>query len=142
MIGYHYTTYSNYLQIKKKGLEPYHINKIELTRIGIKQVNGIWLFARRQKRRKLVGTLFWQVGTKNKLKIVELRCKICKFTLLKGPRNEDLNITHKGNLNEFKYHFKELSRITITKIPKENIELLCIYDFTELVDQQQRKYVI
>jgi hypothetical protein len=136
MIGYHYTSYKNYKVISKVGLLPYLISKLELSwvlrELKIPILYGIWTFQKRQQKRKLLGSLLWQLGTKNEVDLVELKCKFNREDLLGYPRS--VKITHNGDMWNFIYHVNEPARIVVKPIEPENIKLSRTFNLIQLIE--------
>jgi len=134
MIGYHYTSYTNWLKIKKEGLVPYYMKN--LFSQGF-QDKGVWLWKYRMHGKEHIGNLIYQLSVKAETKIVVLRVKYDKKDIWQYPDYYQVIIHHDGEIGKFKYHNTEdkvTESVTLTKaIPPEDISLIKMYDLIRLL---------
>lgn len=131
MIGYHYTTYSNWKRIKKEGLIPYKIQREELLpyfKRGI--AHGIWVWTKKLKSIAHVGAILYQMTMKNELKAVLLKVKFNYDDVLSPPNSSDdiIALCHHGTIGNLKYHRYREEAYIITK-PIKDFKLLKVYNF-------------
>lgn len=140
MIGYHYTSYSNWNYIKSEGLLPYDIRKKEF-RLYIKdgKVNGIWIWRKKLEGIGHVGSILWQVASKEDPIVVLLKVVYSKDHRLKlrdiGEKKEKLvELSHEGYFGKWEYHTGEEKAFIYTRIiPPEDIELVKIFNIMKLL---------
>lgn len=63
MIGYHYTSWENWVGIRSQGMRPQWITE-EGIRVVSKNTKGIWLYQSRLESEELLGMLLSVLGTK------------------------------------------------------------------------------
>ncbi len=121
--------------IKKTGLKPYRLGCMNSKDI-IDKTNkrkGIWLWSKDLKGKTHLGTIIYQVSSKNSDKIVKLKVWYDTNQLLKGLRGERVWTSHYGQIDKYIYHTKEEGVIIIEPIPPSEIELVKVYDLIKLV---------
>lgn len=142
MIGYHYTSYTNWQDIQKNGLEPYPITNdmfVDYHKDNPRTVNGIWLWTRRFTGRPHIGSILQQFSTKNDTKIVYLKVTYygTDQLFIKDYTGEycPVELTHQGTIGDVTYHDHERhkSRVVVKPIPPHQIELIATYDLRELL---------
>jgi len=140
MIGYHYTSYDDWLQIKKDGLVPYLIYKPELQKYFPNQaIMGIWVWKQRFHGAPHAGSVLHQVAFKATPHVVLLSVDYSPNDILKYQWPEtkewgEVNLTHDGNIEQWIYHTgKEESVIVTKRISPSHIKLLKEYDIVELL---------
>ena len=131
MIGYHYTTYANWLKIKKQGLIPYMIEHDEILDTLKKPIWGVFLWQRRQRGISHLGCLLDRMIKKKSPKLVLLKARYNKNDILEQIGDDTISLDHTGELGEWVYHKSEPVVIVKVKIPVKNIELIRIYNFLE-----------
>lgn len=132
MIGYHYTSYQNWLEIQQTGLRPYHIPEEKLDCYFPGGVQGIWLWKSDLTHWSHVGTILFQVGSKGVPHVVKLRCQFRGDALLRwGSKNVVLG--HRGAIGEWMYHADEPACIVMDTIKPKNIRLAGEYDLVKLL---------
>jgi hypothetical protein len=131
MIGYHYTTYENWLKIKKEGLIPYDLDREEFEDILAKRVKGIWVWTRRFRGIDKLGTLMDRLGYKCRTKLVILEVTFNHKDMLHAYNGCRVYTYHTGSIGNLIYHKKAPSIIIIKRIPPENIKLCAVYDFKQ-----------
>jgi hypothetical protein len=122
VIGYHYSSYKNWLKIRKQGLIPYRIDGID--EWLKKPVKGIWVWKDRMKGIEHLGTLLDRVIRKKTPRVVFLRVRFDNINCLQG-----FEIRHEGKLQDWIYHKKRQSFIVLSKIPVRDIEIIESYNF-------------
>jgi hypothetical protein len=130
MIGYHYTSYKNWLKIKKEGLIPYKIKNDGLKNIWYlkRPVYGIWLWKRNFKGISKMGTLLDRVFRLRETRIVVLKVSYQKKYTWKAVDGNSIVATHLGQIDGWKYH-KARSTVITVWIPPKNIIKIGDYDF-------------
>lgn len=139
MIGFHYTSLSNYKKIQKQGMKPYLIDKPELNCHFKEKVRGIWIWCDEQVGVSEFGTLIFQLSTKCDLTIVKLEIDYDEEHLL-VPENKmkDINITHYGAVGQWQYHQgEERAVISVKPIDKDKIKLLKTFDLLEILERNK-----
>lgn len=132
MIGYHYTSYRNWQNIKKVGLKVYPINKPEIEEYFTEPVYGIWAWQKQPKGKSELGSLLFQTSTKQTTHLVLLEFDYSEYNILTygGGR---INVYHDGLLGNWLYHKDQKAYIVISDIPPENIRLVKEFDLMDLV---------
>lgn len=134
LVGYHYTSLDNWLNIQHDGLVPYKIDKPELYEQGIKEpVDGIWLWPNKLSGKDHVGVVIYQLSVKNTMKVVELQVVYNSNHRFRTKEDYGLNIKHYGDINSFRYHDGVPSIIVTAVIPPKDITLHKVYDLEELL---------
>ena len=142
MIGYHYTSYKNWLDIRENGLQPYPITKKEFRQYhqdNPETVNAVWLWERKFRGRPHIGAILYQFSTKNDTKIVWLECEwfYIEQLFIKDKDGEfcPVELGHDGMIGNAKYHNVDhhKSRLITKPIPPQRIKLLKTYDLQELL---------
>ncbi len=129
MIGYHYTSYSNWKKIKKEGLIPYILDNPELRRVFGKKVRGVWLWPKRLKGISHSGSIIFQVSSKNTGTVVLLKLKYNKKNLLCSYNGEKVVLYHYGAIGNFDYHIgKDEALVICSPIPASDIDLVDTYN--------------
>lgn len=130
MIGYHYTTKTNWEKIKKEGLKRYLINKRELTEFYPDGIKGIWCWKNKLTGDSHIGSILWQVANKKETTIVKLKIKY---------KNKDIlnlytyNLYHSGMIGDWVYHNNESACILNKDVHLNDIELVKEYDLKKLL---------
>lgn len=130
MTGWHYTSYENWLKIKKTGLIPYHIPYDKFGGYFPDGVAGIWTWYEELTGKSEVGTIIWQVATKQCERVVKLKYEFDADELLEYNGGE-FRLPHTGEIGNYVYHKDELARIIIKTIPPERIELVQVFKMEE-----------
>lgn len=133
MIGYHYTAKKLWRQIEKQGLKPYQIRHPELRRYFRFGVKGIWIWNEKLSGIGEVGSILWQVTTKDDHRVVKLKVEYEERDVLK-KRGRWVELYHNGHIGVWNYHDgTQTSHIIISPIPPERIELVKEYNLLDLV---------
>jgi len=141
--GYHYTSYENWLHIKEQGLIPYNLDYKLIDSMDIPGIKGIFVFEKQLEGISHVGTLIFQLTSKNTTKLVEL-CVTYKYVYdfftkevyecrQKGTL---ISLPHSGTIGKFTYHEKEYLNIISRTVPTEDIKLVSVYDLKEACHRQ------
>lgn len=130
--GYHYTSYSLWLKIKKEGLIPYSISKPELRPYFPEPVMGIWTWINNPEGESHTGAIVFQMGTKQDTRIVKLKYSYDDKDVLFFKERE-IRLPHTGIIGSWNYHEEELAVIVLKPIQPENIELVGDYNLIELL---------
>lgn len=133
MIGYHYTSWQNWLKIKKKGLQPYLIDKPEIKCYYPNGLYGIWIWKNRLLDKEHIGSILWQIYTKCSFEIVELKVVYSINDLYKDEKYCFDAITHTGDIRGWKYHENVPVIILGKPVLPSNIKLVKKYDFYALL---------
>lgn len=130
--GYHYTSYSLWLKIKKEGLIPYSISRPELRPYFPEPVMGIWTWINNLEGESHVGTVIFQMTTQQDTRIVKLKYLYDDKDILSFGK-EKINLPHTGVMGSWNYHDAKLAVIVLKSIQPENIELIGDYNLIELL---------
>lgn len=128
--GYHFTSYDNWVKIKKEGLKAYLINDhLALTEIFPGGIKGIWLW---KKCPKTLERLYWAIFQFSKKKTPEIVLLEVEYdpdcTLSNG-----MHINHDMKLGNLEFDDSPESIIVIKDIGPGNIKLLKMWDLLELI---------
>jgi hypothetical protein len=127
-VGYHYTSFENWLGIKEDGLIPYEI-KHDFSEWFDGKIYGVWLWKHKGRGRSGFGSLIDRLIKLNTKKVVLLEVKYKEKDRL-AKNGEAIYLTHDGSLGNLVYHKRKESVIVTKRITPKNIKLLRIYDFT------------
>lgn len=139
MIGYHYTSYDNWLQIQKEGMFPYRIRKPEIQHyFPKKKIMGIWIWRERFHGIPHAGSVLYQVAYRATPHVVLLSVEYEPNDILKyqwpDGRWGDVCINHDGHIEKWIYHTgKEESVLVTVPIPPSKIHLVRDYDIVKLL---------
>ena len=131
MIGYHYTTKSNWEKIKTYGIVPYLISKPELEEYFPGGVNAVWVWTNNLRGLAHSGSIIWQ-SQKGEAVIVKLRIKYRKEDVL-SYGEATIKLYHDGTIGDLKYHDEAESCLVTKIIPPKDIKLVGEYDLIELL---------
>ncbi len=142
MIGYHFTSWRNWLKIQKQGIIPYDIDfnsnmLFSNASFKIDVVKGIWLWKNRQKGKSNFGIMLDRAVKLKTFKIVVLKVKYNQKDLLK-INGIPVNTFHKGSIGNWVYHRKCQSVIVVKRIPPFRIEVLQIIGLENLALDNER----
>ena len=132
LIGYHYTSLSNWKKIKEMGLRPTPItNTSFVSCFGSATVNGNWIWKRRLPRKAHIGNIIYQMSSKGVEDVVLLKVTYTSNDIL--PFNSYIkSITFNGNLGGLIYaHLKDIYVILDKPIPPSQIEHINTYHFKD-----------
>lgn len=103
--GYHYTSYDNWQQIKRRGLVAYKLNNPATEgRLENDADSGVWLWRDNQKGRGHVGCILFQVATKNTNRVVKLAVEYDDEDLIPLlPPYLPYSFTHQGSIGKYTY---------------------------------------
>jgi len=133
MIGYHYTSWSNWLNIQYRGLVPYKIKNEELEDYFEDGIEGIWVWKHKLSKMAHVGSVLWQFATKADTKIVQLEVAYRPKDRLCWYKNP-VTLSHTGYFGKYQYHSgKEKAYILFERVSPKNIKLIDIYDLKKLI---------
>ena len=132
MIGYHYTTNSRWLKIKKQGLIPYKIDNRELDFLAKEPFFGIWVWAEKLTGKSHLGTILDRAIRKKNTRIVLLKVNYKKRDVLRKIGFDTISCEHSGTIGNWCYHKKEKIALVLKRIPPKDIELIKIYDLVKL----------
>jgi hypothetical protein len=139
MIGYHYTSFDNWLQIQKEGLIPYEIHKQELEKyFPHRKLMGIWVWTGRFYGEPHAGSVIYQVAYRATPHVVLLSVGYDEKDILKyhwpDGRWGDVRISHDGHVEKWIYHTGVEESVLVTKpIPPKKIHLVREYDLVKLL---------
>lgn len=137
-IGYHYTSYGCWQQIRKRGLLPYPICKIGLQEhIGNEKVNGIWLWQHRQQGLSHKGCILYQMALKNATQVILLKVEYDSDDILTSTDqpNKIITLHHSGHIENLVYHTEqwwETAVIVMIPISPKQLTVLKEYDLMEI----------
>lgn len=122
--AYHYTSQANWKRIQIEGLAPY-----ELRKPALKGVRGIYAWPARQVGVALIGSVMWQIITKDTLDVVLLEIDY-------EPEDQwhpEWTVTHDGQFEAdgqvWHYHTKQPSVILTRLVPPHRIRLVQQYSW-------------
>lgn len=152
MIGFHYTSFDNWLNIQKNGMKPYPIRNVDFTEFfGVKRKKGIWVWEEPQEGLAHFGSVIYQVSSKASLKIVRLALEYdFDRDVLKSPWSDEQSflLSHTGNIGNLDYHDgTQKARLLVNPVPTEKIWLVDEYDLLELlapkvkINEKQRETI-
>jgi len=128
-VGYHYTSWENWLKIQKEGLKPYYLKNLQNYKI-----KGIWIWPERLLGLSHVGSLLYHVSSKRTLKIVLLRVQYNPHDYCYVDSESCIVETkHNGQIGDWSYHTGEIGVIVASPISPEKITLERVYDLEELL---------
>lgn len=134
MIGYHYTSLSNWNKIQKEGLKPHPCHTEELSLYFDKPPDGIWIWRKELSPQSELGSLIYQLSTKGETKIVKLAIKYDDFDDLLWHPEGLISLAHSGMIGSFSYHDDNPKAYIVVKpIRPKHIKLVKIFDLMELV---------
>lgn len=132
-VGYHYTSYDNWLQIRHLGLIPYSLYRLRPSY----EVDGVWLWPSRLLGDAHVGAIVFHLAEKRTIKIVLLKVlyDTCDIWKPRGILRKGLDVftLHNGFIGDWQYHFDEEGIVVTGWIPPEDIKLEKVYDLEELL---------
>lgn len=124
MTGYHYTTYSNWLKIKKEGLIPYDVSHKDLKKLKLK---GIWVFKEKCDRQTQIGSIIYQLSTKLEFNIVKLK------VYYEEKDCTDFEFLHSGKLGALSYSADKNCDLITKKVSVKDIKLVKKFDLVKLL---------
>ncbi len=128
-IGYHYTSYDNWLKIKYEGLVPYNIDYKTSELTDIRGIKGIFVFEEKLEGLSHFGTVIFHCGAKNVTKIVQLKVIYNYILCFKTDKDDDIiRLPHIGGIGKLIYHTGEYLHIISDSVKPKDIELIGIYD--------------
>lgn len=137
-VGYHYTSYDNWLKIQEKGLAPRLVRNLEvyngMESIGDyrRQVFGVWVWETRHTGQTHLGGVLRVLAVHKATRVVFLKVYYEETDKIK-IKGKDLTIIHDGVIGDFDYHNKEKSVLLKHIIPPKQIELVSEYNLLDLV---------
>lgn len=141
-MGYHYTSWTNWLTIREEGLKPVPLSEDKIATVRPKAIEAwdgqaVWIWVERLTPVEHMGSLIYQLAKRNEAKLVHLRVWY-QFKDRLPPRPNDeggvrLGLTHNGKIDGYRYHHRTRSCLLIDTVPPHNIELMKTYDLAELL---------
>lgn len=135
MIGYHYTSLSCWKKIQKVGLKPYLIRKPEFRfHIGKEEVSGIWIWTQRFNGLSHIGSILYQITTKNTTQVVLLSVSYTTKNVLTDDNGGLIILHHTGHIGNLEYHtFPDDKAVVCLKaISPKKITLIKEYDLLDI----------
>lgn len=129
MTGYHYTSYKNWLEIKKQGLVPY---LIDLKDHRVPVIKGVWLWTQNPIGISHLGNIIRQLAFKSETRIVKLQVNY-NYEKRYRLNFQEIKLTHQGIIEKFQYHIDDPSIIITEPIGQKDIKLLKSYDLLDLL---------
>src|SRR5579872_2897678 len=123
MIGYHYTSASNWEKIQKEGLKPYPITNPEVNEPMGRQIYGIWVWQQNPEGENERGIVLDKMIKKKETAIVKLFVEYDNnrdtvHRSRKYPTGVKLEPMHKGSLgDDYVYHENYPAHILNKAIP-------------------------
>lgn len=153
MIGYHYTTFENWIKIKVDGLLPSQPIQYDLPGLQVdhqflhKQFNFempdcIWVWKYELIQPTHLGTLLFQMISKVSFEIVVIEVKYSKWDQLKPStlmKGQHYSYFHNGNIGEWRYHKDVPFDLLKKRIPPNRLKLKDYYNFIELTKRSIEK---
>lgn len=130
--GYHYTSYSNWKEIRKHGFTPYFIQKPDLDQYFPDGVSGVWIWKNNPKGLSHCGTLIFQASYKAETHIVKLKIRYNPKDILRFERHP-IEMHHKGIAQNLIYHTDEIAIIIPHHIPPKDIQLVKEFNLIKLL---------
>jgi len=134
LIGYHYTSLSNWEKVKKEGLVPYNIYKDTLEEYfpgGV--VKGIWLWLYKLGGIEHAGEVLYHVAKKATFQVVHLGVEYEDGEELRHSSMR-LILHHYGSIGNLNFHDGNQDAIIIPKfIPPEKITLIEQFDLMKAI---------
>jgi hypothetical protein len=129
MKTFHYTSLENWWHIQDDGaMIPYAITKPELISV-FPGLTAVWLWQRDLHNEEHVGSVLWQVMTKNTTKVVKLEVDVVsEHSLFRRENSTVITILHEGRLGDWVYHTSVPAVLSPVSIPLDRIRLVGNYD--------------
>lgn len=139
-VGYHYTSWRNWLSIQEHGgIEPYTIDNLELRQYFDYPPLGIWVWEKELKPVSELGSVIYQLATKSQTKVVKLEVQYNDDDVLcvddYGEKRR-VRLWHTGEIGKWQYHPDRPEALVVTAaIKPENIKLLKTFDLMDVVKE-------
>lgn len=134
MVGYHYTSYKNWLKIKKVGLHPQLIMHKDILPILVAGTRGIWIWRKRHRGKANVGNVMRVAAVHNTSRVVLLKIYFKDRDIVRrwGQR---VRIGHDATIENFVYHSadRDFAWLLNKIIDPVDIELIRDYDLKVLL---------
>lgn len=140
MIGYHYTSWDNWLSIEQRGLHPYDLKKREITealeRDGLIRgpVYAIFTWKRAQSGRELAGSIMFHALGKTCTRVVELKLTYAHDDRIWRCNGGAVDLFHdmddRGPGHCF-WHRQVPAFLLKNPVPPKRIRLLRVFDLTK-----------
>jgi len=128
---YHFTSYENWLNIKKEGLTPYQIKDSDV-RKKLGYVDGIWSWKTKPEGMAKIGHILLQAGNKKSTKVVELSYGMNEEGLFKDKKGKVGKVEMNGWINQYKYCDGDEAVFVKRQINPEEITHIRTYDLLEM----------
>lgn len=135
MVGYHFTSYRNWQNIRNVGLTAYPINKPEVDKYFDYPVQGIWTWKDRPTGQSELGSILFQTSTKQSTHIVLLEFSYRPSDILVTADDRKVEVFHDGILGNWLYHEQQPAYIVTADISPGDIRLVKEYDLMELLHE-------
>lgn len=134
LVGWHYTSESNWLSIRSEGLVPYKLYRPELRwYFGRSYFNGVWVWHKPLSLLDELGSVLYQLSTKCDTRIVKLAVRYNDRSILRKGRQR-IDICHTGHIGDWLIHVDDpRAYILNDPIPAKRIELLRTFDLMDVV---------
>lgn len=125
MIGYHYTSWENWQQIKREGLKPYGLKSTIARHTVPEGTKGIWTWAKPLEGSSEFGQVVWTIIRRDCKKVVRLSYEYDKADVY--PYGQFKQWTWQHDLscstpyNETIYHKAAPAHVLVTPIPPDRI---------------------
>jgi hypothetical protein len=131
MTGYHYASVENWRQIQKAGLVPYRICRPALKEyLGTDTVQGVWVWRFRLSGRSHVGSVLYQMATKNSREVILLKVRFNESDRL-SVDGDVVELIHSGHFGTLEYHEGERAVVVTETIPPHSITAIDRFVFEE-----------
>ena len=139
--GWHYTSLENWQIIRRVGLEPYRMPKLDVA--AKEEVSGVWAYLHRQSGRTHVGSVMYQVITRPTAAVVLLRLRWrAADRYFTKPAGHVISTFHdmptSSEPHPLFWHDQEPA-IVLARVPPDRIKLEALYDMERLFSRSARK---
>lgn len=134
MIGYHYTSWKNWLKIRREGLIPQLIKERELTRHFKEPIFGVYVWKEKNDILGNIGDIFRVLSMHEQTHIVLLKIDFSRKDILrKSYKGENISLTPFSSIGNFEYHFGGFEAYVLkNKIPISRINLIKSWNLLKL----------
>ena len=141
LVGYHYTSWENWKQIRETGLHLYMLERPEFPE-EYRQQMGIWVWQENVSGLSHCGQIIYHMAKKASTRIVKLQVLYREESIFRGKLGESfgrIRIGHRGTIQNLVYHEDEPAWIIKEPIPADRIKLVCVYDLFDMVGACEKK---
>lgn len=139
--GWHYTSWSNWMKIRAEGLKPTRLSEDKI--LAVQDLTdptwdgkAVWVWIRKLNPEEHMGSVIYQLAMRAETKIVTLKVRY-QFKQRLAPLPDSggtrIQLRHNGKIEKYRYHHRTPSCLVVTKIPPEDVELVKVFDITQLL---------